>query len=459
MSRTALLAAALLALSVGQGYAQKRSFNIPGARGPEEEPVPDFKKTPSRRDLQSTVKHLGLLITAPGVSQDGLATIDQFLNDLEANLQKGNDVPRDRILRNAELARESLRLAYNDLAEAIAPETLQETRDKLKEISEELPPLLERNRASVEKLADVTNQARGTVGAMVLSPPESPGSPVPIATLANIEALRPELLELRKRLRVALAKLKKTKALVARAKERAAEVDGFAEGAQKLDEEALGHLNERRTRGVNAQYQTKMYSREVILNANKWLKSSVEKAEDVVRKMEDQVDPAKEGVRKALEDSFEADRKTMDGRELETRSGNRINYNHKMRLNDVIRHGWESASGQRRHWWVGRAQMARDEGVDDVGKMEAARDEAVEAGRAAERAAEVAARTMKRLDEAIGRSDRREPSLKRKVIDVPAPRDVKGKPKSGDSKVKSKPIKIPRTLEVTDDEIIHSYDH
>lgn len=459
MRRVILLVGALLAMSVAQAYAQKRAFNVPGARGPDEEPVPDFKKTPSRRDLQSTVKHLGLCITAPGTSQEGLATIDQFLNDLETNLQKGNDVPRDRILRNAELARESLRLAYNDLAEAISPQTLQETRDKLKEISEELPPLLERNHASVDKLAEVAGIARNTVGVMQLAPPASPGQPVPIATLANIEPLRPELLELRKRLRVALVKLKKTKAFVARAKERAAEVDGFADGAQKLDEEALGHLNERRTRGVNAQYQTKMYSREVILNANKWLKDSVKKAEEVVKKMEDQVDPAKDGVRKALEDTFEADRKTMNGRELETRSGNRINYNHKMRLNDVIRHGWESASDQRRVWWVGRAQMAKDEGEVDSAKMEAAMGEAIQAAKDAERAAEVAKRSMEQLDAAIGRTDERAPDLKRKVIDVPAPRDVKGKPKSGDSKVKSKPIKIPHTLEVTDDEIINSYDH
>ncbi len=57
------------------------------------------------------------------------------------------------------------------------------------------------------------------------------------------------------------------------------------------------------------------------------------------------------------------------------------------------------------------------------------------------------------------RSDERARDLKRKVIDVPAPRNVKGKPKAGDSKVKSKPIKIPHTLEVSDSEIIHSYDH
>ncbi|TPW21398.1 MAG: hypothetical protein FD126_730 [Elusimicrobia bacterium] len=66
---------------------------------------------------------------------------------------------------------------------------------------------------------------------------------------------------------------------------------------------------------------------------------------------------------------------------------------------------------------------------------------------------------MQQLDAAIGRTDERARDLRRKVLDVPAPRDVKGKPKAGDSKVKSKPIKIPRTLEVTDSEIIHSYDH
>lgn len=453
---TALLLA--LWLLPALAHAQKRAFQVPTPRGPDEEEVPDFKKTPAKRDLQSVIRHLGRCITAPAPVQDGLATIDQFLNDLEKNLQQGNDVPRDRILRNAEFAREALRLAYNDLAAAVAPELMQDTRDKLKEAADGLPAILERNKATVDALGEVALDARATVGAMQVSPPASPGSPVPIARLASLEPLRPEILELRGRLRLALKNLKRTKALVARAKERAAEVDAFAEAAQKLDEEALGRLNERRTRGVNAQYQTRMLSREVILNANKWLKEAVKKAEEAVAKMEEQVDPEKEGVRKALDAALEADRKAMDGRELETRSGNRINYNHKMRLNDVIRHGWESAAGIRRQWWEGRARMAISEGSDDSGKMDAAHGEADAAHDGAERVARRAHETMRRLDEAIGRSEEREPQLKRKVVDVPAPRDVKGKPKSGDSKVKSKPIKIPRTLEVSNDEIIGSYD-
>jgi len=43
-------------------------------------------------------------------------------------------------------------------------------------------------------------------------------------------------------------------------------------------------------------------------------------------------------------------------------------------------------------------------------------------------------------------------------MNVPAPRDPGGKPKDNLVRVKSKGIKIPHTLNVTDQEIMKSYD-
>lgn len=425
---------------------------------PQEEPTPEFRKDPERQDLQALVKHVGSAIAAPAAAQASIASIDQFLNNLEGQLRKGNDVPRDRILRNADLAREHLRLAYNDLAEATAPEQLPEARDKLKEIAEELPPLLERNRAAVDRLVLVADSARATVGAMVLAPPESPGQPVPLASLGVIEPLRPELLILRERLKAVVKKVNKAKAFVLRAKASSETVEALAQLAEKLDDDALGHLSERRTRGVPAQYSSQMLSREVILNANKWLKHAVKKGEELVKRMEEQVDPKKEGIQRALAAAFEADRKTQNGKELVTRSGNRINYNHKMRLNDVIAHGYDVASDTRKPWWVGRARMAKNEGVVDSGKMDEASREAEEAAHTAEQVLKASVAEVERIDQELGRSEGRDRKLVKRELDVPAPRDIKGKANPANVKVVSKPLKIPRTLEVSDEEIMGSYD-
>ena len=201
-----------------------------------------------------------------------------------------------------------------------------------------------------------------------------------------------------------------------------------------------------------------MLSREVILNANKWLKHAVKKGEDMVRRMEEQVDPKKESIQKALAAAFKADRMTQNGKELVTRSGNRINYNHTMRLNDVIARGYEVAADTRKPWWVGRARMAKNEGVEDSAKMEDARRDADQAAAAAEQAGKTGAAAMALIDQDLGRSEGVDRKLDKRELDVPVPRDLPGKANPAAARVKSKPLKVPHTLEVTDEEILGSYD-
>ncbi len=457
MNGSALLSAALLGGLLASGAAAKRA-DVPEMRGPREDADPEFRKDPAQKDLASLVKHLGNCIAAPAASMESVTNIDQFLLNLEAVLRKGNDVPRDRIIRNADLAREYLRLAYNDLAEATAPQNLPQTQEKLKAVADQLPPLLERNRTSVGQLRSVADTARATVGAMVLAPPESPGQLVPVPTLAAIAPLRPEIVALFEKLKEAAKTLKRSKAYIARAKEQAAALDQLAEVAGRLDDDALGRLSERRTRGTPVQYQTKNFSREVILNANKWLKQTVEKGEAVVKLMEEQVKPQSDGVRKALDKMLDADGKTQDSKELETRSGNRINYNHKMRLNGVIAHGWEVAADNRKAWWVGRSRMARREGDEDSKKMDDAHRDAADSHQSAELVVKAGVEAVERLGESLGRGDDAARKLVRRPLDVPAPRDVRGKAVASNVTIKSKGIKIPHTLEVSDSEIIGSYD-
>lgn len=457
MTRVLLALAALLAgLPAREAAARKP---VPVIREiTKEEADPNLNAAPDKQDLHNVVRHLGRCIAVPSLDMDGVANIDQFLGRLEEQLRKGNDLPRDKILRNADLAREYLRLGYNDLAEATSPPQLPAARDRLNEIAEKLPKLLERNRRSVDKIERAAEIGRATSRSMVVEPPESPGQPVPLGELKSIEPLRPELLALRDKLRDGNKKLKKAKAHVARAKERSALVANLAKLAGNLDSSALGHLNERRTKGTPARYRSKMLSREVILNANKWLTKAVEKAESVVKEIEQQVDPKRDGIFKAVLIALEADRKTIDAREMASRSGQRINFNHKMRLNDVIAKGYDVAMGTRRPWWVGRAKLARGESIDDSGRLDVTAREAVDEAVDAEKATRIAVDAVRKIDEALGTGEERVLKLAYRELDVPAPSIGKGAPRVAVTNVKNKPLKIPRTLEVSDDEIMDSYD-
>jgi len=458
MKRLRMLSALLFGLA--PCAAQAARPKPPSVQAPNEQLDPEWRTAPSEEDLQTLVLHLRHTITDPSDSGALIAGIDLFLNKLEKSLMRqGNDLPRDAILRNASSARESLRAAYTDLGDAAAPGGLPKSRDALRQIYDELLQLVEQNRGSVDTLEGVANGARSTASGMVTEPPESPGSPVPLDVAAGVRSLRPSLYPLRTRLKEIDKKLAQAKKSIRRAKSLSTKIDSLAEKAGDLDKNAVEFLSERRTRGTPAKYKVKLSSRDVILNANRWLKRAVQRAEGVSRMIQDQLDSEKDGLRKAIARALVADKKVMEARKTSIESGDRINFNHTKRLNGVIRQGYDNSTAQRRQWWVGRAGRAKGESEADAGKMDEDHEAAKEEAGTAESALRAALDSLDRLDQALGSSIGRVPEIDKRVLTVQAPRHPKGKPKTGArTKHKSKGIKIPHTLDVPDDEVLRSYD-
>ncbi|HVE13346.1 MAG TPA: hypothetical protein VNI01_08140, partial [Elusimicrobiota bacterium] len=357
---TALLAALLLAAPAAA--LPRRA--VPQIDSPEEQEDPDFHKLPAGQDLRSLVSHVRDTISGPagtGSGSGSIPSVDLFISNLEGQLRRGNDLPRDKILRNADAGRDSLRAAYNQLTQVEA--LLPGVRDAFAGANEKLLPALQRNAESLRRLKEVAETARAMVEQIVVERPASPGKPPSTAELNAIASQEAELRALTALLRQAEQDLKKAKGLLAGLKGSSAQIQELADKAAVLDQDALGHVGQRRTRGAAVTYRTDMNSREVLANANRWLQSATNRAEAIVRLME------QDATLKAVERATEADVATMNARDRDISLAERLVFNHDVRLNDLIQYGYDVASDERRQWWVGRAGAAKASCAEDSGKM------------------------------------------------------------------------------------------
>ncbi|HVE12971.1 MAG TPA: hypothetical protein VNI01_06225, partial [Elusimicrobiota bacterium] len=363
------LAAALIALP---SRAQAWDLRAPAVRAPQEKADPDFRQQSPSQDLPELLLHLQTAIASKDLPPKNVPGIDYFVSGLEEALRQGSDVPRDNILQNAARAREGLRLAYNGLTAEGATPALFKAHATLSEVARALSPLVEKNRDSVRARRRVADAGRETAQAMSAEPPSSAGGLVPLQSLCAIAPLEPELKPLQEKLRAAAHELKTAKSYVVQAKDRLGFLESLAEEAAALDADAARHTRERRTRGQADPYSAPLQSRDVILNANEALRRAVKSAEDAVAEMEAQLDPLRDGLRKAVDKTLEADARTQNAKNLEVQSGGRINYNHVVRLGDegTILRGWKGAPDERRPWWSGRARMAKAEAKAAADKME-----------------------------------------------------------------------------------------
>ena len=457
--------AGVVLMSAALSPAADGAGKPPPIQAPQEQRDGDIRVEASGENLAALVEQLWDCISGKGMPIDAIPGIDLFLRKLEKQLQeRGSDLPRDKILRNAGLARETLRVAYNDMADATAPELLYAAGDKLAEFAEELQSILRRNRQSIEKVKKAAAACKATSSAMQIRPPDSPGEKVSLDILCDIASLRDELLALKPKLKEVSERVKKARAYARRAGGRAPDVDGLAETAAALDKDANERLNERRTRGAPDKRTANAQSRAVIANASKWLKRSAKKAEDIAAMMEALLDPKREGAAMALERSLQADAKTLDARDITFRSGVRINYNHGKRLNikidGAIRRGWNKAKGsqKRQPWWEERARMAKSEEVAAAGEAQNAVAEAEKKAQESERLAQGVLDAVQRIRDELGRPGPKLAKIDAITLEVPDPRHPDGKPSPVDKPIKSKPLKIPRTLDVPNQEILRSYD-
>lgn len=447
----------LLTLALLPSLASARELAVPVVREKRRAEDPDFKKAPDRKDYHSLVRHLGDCITDTEIPQNRVPGVDFFIGQLEQSLKQGNDLPLNAIAQNADQAREALRLAFNDLAAAGVP--LATIREELKEVAVELEAVIENNDQAVHRLESVAEAARASVQAIVLQPPASPVGPVPMETLDAIDPQRPAILALRKRLEALGRKVGKAKTAVKRAKKYSAVAGGLGQNAGKLDADSLEHLGQRRTSGRSVRYESTMQSKEVILNANTHASEAVKGADEVLALVEEQLDGKHDGVRRALDRALETDGEIQEAKELSKQSAERINFNRDVRLNHYINHGWLSASGSRQNWWVGRAQMARSEGRVDSKKMDDAYRRAHASLDEAERVMAQGKMAVEKVEKALGEFTERPEDIAQRPLDVPEVREVKvvrSKPKKH---VKSQALKVPKTFNVSDDEIMGSYDN
>lgn len=449
--------ASLLAPSVSSAAAGA----VPALQARREAKAPEFTQAPVHDDLASLVLHLGDTIADKTKPEDRVPGVDFFLENLEESLKEGNDLPRDNIVRNASAAREDLRRAYNDLATAGAPPLLTDVAKKLKEAADALVPLLVRNQDQVRELEAVAAAARATVSAMTLRPPGSPGALVPLSRLDLITPLKPEIEPVREDLKKLVKKLALAERYVARARKSASAANALAERAGALDEEALKSLGQRRTRGIPTEYKTQMKSKKVLQNANGYVVKAVEGAEKTIAEFSKQLDPKnREGLRWAIDRLLEADALAQRSRELQRRSGKRINFNHEVRLNKYIYYGWEVTRGTRREaWWLGRSNMAISEAQVDADKIDEAYREAAFYSRKADEAARKGVESVKGVERSLGRFRDKPPLLSRRKLDVPPVKRVRRDAKAGRRPdVKSKKLKVPKTFNVGMDEIFGAYD-
>ncbi|PIP84047.1 MAG: hypothetical protein CO113_16110 [Elusimicrobia bacterium CG_4_9_14_3_um_filter_62_55] len=443
------------------GFAEAAAGAVPVLRARREAKSPEFNQAPTNDDLASLVLHLGDTIADKTKPQDRVPGVDFFLENLEESLREGNDLPRDNIVRNASSARESLRRAYNDLATAGAPPLLTEVAKKLKEAADALVPLIARNQDQVRELEFVAVAARATVNAMTLRPPGSPGALVPLGRLNAIVPLKPEIQPIRDDLKKLVKQLAMAKKYVERARKSAASANARAERAGALDEEALKSLGQRRTRGIPTEYKTQMKSKKILMNANRYVVRAVEGADKTIGEFSRQLDPKnQEGLRWAVDRLLEADALAQQSRELQRRSGKRINFNHEVRLNKYIYNGWEVTRGTRREaWWLGRSNMAISEAQVDADKIEEAYRRAEAFSRRADEAARTGVASVKAVERSLGRFRDKPPLISYRELDVPAVKRARVERRQRKTpEVKSKRLKVPKTFDVPMDEIVGSYD-
>ncbi len=459
MTRALILSAFLLS-AFSLPPAHSRSNKVPYVRTEMENPDPHFEQDPLHEDYFSRLMHFWDCITDQEIPQNRVPGMDFFLGNFEEKARNGIDAPLAEIALNADSAREGLRLSFNDLAKAGSDPRLAKISRELSELAAEFTPMVERNRQSIRELEDLAAQARNTVGSMVHEPPNSPGSRVPLAQLDFLTPLRPELERIRYLIDRFAKRLKKTKTLVKRAKRRTKVIDSLAKRARVLDKRSLDKLGEGRTSGAPRGYTSQMTSEKVVKNAHKRLTDTIAKAEEVMGLIEDQLDPQKDGLRKAVDSLIIADGKTMLGREKQRQAAKRINWNHEMRMNDSIMYGYEAAPDYRREWWLGRSEMAMGESKVDSAKMDAAVRRAKESAQAAEDDTRVAAESIKKIAETLGDFHFKPHTIAKRVLNIPAVRYPKTKkgPKRAKRRVKHRKLKIPKTFNVTDEEVLKSYD-
>ncbi|MFA5137882.1 MAG: hypothetical protein WC728_01525 [Elusimicrobiota bacterium] len=450
-----VLAISFVGLLADPSWSAPKPPPISGLR--EEEKDPDFTRDPAKKDLINLVIHLSDAITDKYVKENNVPGMDFFVDNLQAELRRnGNDSPRNDILNNAREARRELRDAYADLKKALLP--LIAARDPLEEVDEELKKLLAKNGENLDKVREVSDKLKELVAQMRADPPDSPGEKVDPSLLKDVEGLSSYLEPLPEKLKQASKKIGEAKPWIDTAKHRVEALRRLGEKAGELDDTAMKHLSERRTRGLPADYSPDFTSRKVIENANDWLSKCVEKALKVHELMESLTEPGK-GLDKTVSDMMEANAKTQAAKETALEQVPAADQEHQ-RIREDIRPAWQRAKTQEeKQKQVRRAEQAKAKAEEASKKTEDSVKQAEEQYKKAKGSADKAAEDMKKLQELLGKEPADDlAEIEELFIDVPDPSGPKdlGSRRNG-KKTASKPLRWPKVLDDSPERVIQEY--
>jgi len=430
----------------------------PSSRRDLQKPDPSTNQGAIYEDYYSLVLHFWDGITDIEGPQNRVPGMDLFLSNVEERARPGIDVPLTEIALNADNARETFRLSYNDLARVGDKPHLSTIREQYQKFIEELDLIQDELARSLDILDDQAASAQATVGVMVLEPPDSPGARLRLAPLGGIASLAPALELMRERMDGLANRIKTAKGLLKRAAKRAQLAQDLAKRAGELDKGSVAKVGMGRTQGKQRDYRAGMTSARVIHDSGERMAAAVKKGDEVIEMMEGQLDPMQEGLRKAIDTLYKADGKVALAKQIQIQSGQRINWNHTMRMNDAIKYGYEAALD--REWWVGRSRMAVGEAEVDSTKMRDAYQSATAlAYRAEATIGQIRARITE-IDVALGDAQHFPKPLAKRPLDIPAVEDPYGRNKDRPpaKQVQSKALAASRTLKSSNDRISGSFD-
>ncbi|PCI38318.1 MAG: hypothetical protein COB53_04940 [Elusimicrobia bacterium] len=358
MAFAAFLLAGLLAAPVWAGprqtsdntgtshinYQQQRLNYIPGITSDKrEQDDPDFTGDPDREDLITMIGHVADLIADRNIPQDSLPGVDLFMDNLQEEMELGSDIPRYKILRNANDARKVLVDGYDALRHGLVPMIV--AHEKLKAVEKGLKPIIKKNISEdVPAIKEAAETLKPPVSAMQPDPPTAPGPPANAAAVKPISDQNKEIKPLKPHLEAAKEKLKEAKKFISIAEAIVPTLKQYSKKAGDLEKDSQDRLAKSRTSAGTRYVGRQGLSRKVLENAQKWMKKTVKKAKAVHKEMEALTSP-KEGYPKTLGAAEKASAAAMAAKQGIEAAAQGINQK-QTQIKGPIRSAWERAKDE-----------------------------------------------------------------------------------------------------------------
>jgi tetratricopeptide (TPR) repeat protein len=379
---------------IGYDGAQRLNY-VPGVYSDKREREdPDFTRDPDRDDLISLIKHVADLIADRSLPQDSLPGVDLFMDNLQEEMKHGSDIPRYKILMNADGARGVMAAGYDELRYGLVPMIV--AHEKLKRVENDLRPIVRKNTEedapAIEAAAETLDPA---AQAIQPDPPSAQGAPADASAVRKIQDQSRDLKPLKPPIEEAKEKLKEAKKRIAAAEAMVPGLRQYAMKAGQLEDTSQDSLSQSRTSGGSRFVGRQGLSKKVIENAEKWMKKAVDRAKEVHKELEEMTRP-KEGLPKALGAAEKASAEAMKAKDA-LEAGEREINGSREKVQGPIRSAWERAQEETEK----QEQVAK--AAEEKSKAGKSAEQGKKASKKAKKAAEESKKASKKTKDKLAR--------------------------------------------------------